>query len=41
MPVNMKEVELRANFQRKLFAGKKLDMGVFPEESLVAVTTGS
>lgn len=33
--------EFNSSYRCQWFAGKKLDMGVFPEESLVAVTTGS
>ena len=32
--------EFNGSYRCQWFAGKKLDMGVFPEESLVAVTTG-
>ncbi|MFC1626419.1 YodC family protein [Pseudomonadota bacterium] len=35
---NMRE-EFSGNYQCQWFAGKKLDSGVFPQESLVAVAT--
>lgn len=33
--------EFSGSYRCQWFAGKKLDMGIFPEESLVAVPTGS
>jgi uncharacterized protein YodC (DUF2158 family) len=39
--INMMKKEFSGNYRCQWFAGKKLDMGTFPQESLVTVTADS